>query len=402
MNEETKNDVLEINENDENVLEITAETEESAEAVSEELPTEETSEPAENPEVEVPKEEKSVQEEFISEFAPAPIKIPNYNKEKEKKKVQKANAKKRKMKSKKARRRKRIIRKILIAARNVMFVVLLIAIAFMTISSLIVRLNTTEYSVENAVRKGNPETFVVGKIKSPEKLNLKLSSSKASIADVLRDNSLLLVTYADIKNAVSRSSYPTFVSEVASDVINYYVYGESFEKVTAADISEVLYKNASYIKIVTGIEPAKSSCDEMGGYIVNSATIKELAPEKLALQDAAKYTPVTKVLFSSAVLIALVVALILLLVLVVCFCKGYWHTIAGVSITVAGLAAGVLGYLFKPSFVASSPFAESVLSAIVKSFNQSAAVYGVVAILIGVLVILIGKALGDEDEYEED
>ena len=48
------------------------------------------------------KEEKSSAQDFISEFAPSPIKIPNYNNEKELRKKEKSDEKKKKKKSKKS------------------------------------------------------------------------------------------------------------------------------------------------------------------------------------------------------------------------------------------------------------------------------------------------------------
>jgi len=387
----------------EKVQDIGADT---TEAVAEEVAenNEKTEEKAENEEKEV-----SVKEEIISEFAPAPINIPNYDKEKEMRKVQKANAKKKKQRSKKAKKRKRIIRKILVTVRTVMLFVLLFAVATSVIASLTVRMNTSEYSIENTIRDSNPELFVVGKIQSPEKINLKMSSSKASIIDILKDNSLLLVTYGEIKKAVDLSSYPSYVASVAHDIVRYYLYGEPVEKITASDLQQVLYDNASsYIKPITGIEIGESACRDMAKYIVESDAIKELSEEKLASQSAARYTAITSIAFSTAILLLLVVAFIALLVLVVIFCKGFWHKIIGGAIISAGAVVGVAGYLFKPAFIAKSAFVDCVLSAIVKGFNNSALIYAAVAVLIGVLVVLTGKALNDEDdedyeyEYEQN
>ncbi len=363
---------------------------------------EKTVDSPENTEV---KEEMTTQEEFISEFAPAPIKIPKYNKEKEKKRVQKAHAKQKKQKSKKARRRRRIIRKILTVTRAVVFSVLLFVVAAATVSSLLVKLGTTEYSVETAIRKGNPETFAVGKVAYPETIGLEPSSSKATMADILRDNSLILVTYDDIKMAVDRSSYPSFVANAAYNVINYYLYGTPFEAVSRESISKNLYENASYIKIVTGTELGESRCDEIAGYIANSTAVKEVSAASLNRQTAVKYTEITSVLFSSLALIIFVVALLLLLVLTVIYCKDYWHKIIGAAVILAGLAVGVAGFFLKPAFTSASPFVNCVIEAITKNFSHSAVIYASVTVLVGILVVLIGNSLGEDDDdeyYEED
>jgi len=169
--------------------------------------------------------ENNSQDEFISEFAPEPIKIPKYNKEKEMKKAEKADEKSRNRKSKKAKKRRRILIKIITVIRNILLFVLLLSVIFATVSSLLVKMSSSKYSVESAIRTNSPETFVVGKIKNPSKINLKISSPKASVADVLRDNSMIVVTYADIERAVSKSSYPKFVAEIAHDIISHYIYG---------------------------------------------------------------------------------------------------------------------------------------------------------------------------------
>ncbi len=350
------------------------------------------------------KEEMTTQEEFISEFAPAPIKIPNYNKEKEKKKVQKAHAKQKKQKSKKARRRRRIIRKILTVTRAVVFSVLLFVVAAATVSSLLVKLSTTEYSVETAIRKGDPETFTVGKVAYPENIGLEPSSSKASMADILRDNSLILVTYNDIEMAVDRSSYPSFIADAAYNVINYYLYGTPFEAVSKESISKNLYENASYIKIITGTELGESRCDEIAGYIADSAAVKEVSAASLNKQPAVKYTEITSVLFSSLALIIFVIALLLLLILTVIYCKDYWHKIIGTAVILAGLAVGVAGFLFKPAFTSTNAFVNCVIEAITKNFSHSAVIYASVTVLVGILVVLIGNSLGedDDDEYYEE
>ena len=349
-------------------------------------------------------DEKTTQEEFISEFAPEPIKIPKYNKEKEMIKAEKAKEKKKSRKTKKSKKRLRILRKVVLVARSIVLFVLLVAAISATLSSLLVKMNVSEYSIETAIRNNEPESFIVGKIKHPSKINFKASSQKASVADILRDNSMITVTYADIRQAVSKSTYPGYIAKVAHDVVNYYIFGESFKDITSNDIAQKLLENVSYIKLVTGIELGQSACKEIGKYAAKSDTIKTLTAESLSKQAAAKYTTVTSVAFSTTILVCLVIALALLIVLTVIGCKGFIHKMIGWASIVSGFVIGIAGFLFKPQFATSSQFVKCVINAITRSFNQSALVYAAIAILVGILAMLIGKAMNDvdDDEYEED
>ena len=350
------------------------------------------------------KEEKSSKEEFISEFAPEPIKIPKYNKEKEMRKIEKANEKSKKRKSKKSKKRRKLIKKVVFVTRSVLLYVLLLAVITATVSALLVKMNTSEYSIKSAIRSSEPESFVVGKIKTPAKINLKTSSNKASIADVLRDNSLITVTYADIKNAVLKSTYPDFVASVAHDVISYYVYGTEFEGVETGDISKVLLDNASYIKIITGVELGESACKDIAKYISKSEEAKGLWTENLAMQPTANYTDITSIFFSTTALICFVIALMLLMVLTVLLCRGFAHKMIGWSAVVSGVIIAAVGFFIKPMFTPAGEFVKSVFDAIVKNFNNSALLYGTITLLVGVLVMLIGKAIDDDDydEYEDE
>ena len=346
-------------------------------------------------------ENEKNEREFISEFVPEPIQIPKYNKEKELKKHEKANEKIKKRNTKKSRKRRKLLRKIVFVIRTVILFVVLSSLLCATLSSLVVKMNNSQYSIESAIRTHSPESFVVGKIKNPSKINLKKSSPRASVADVIRDNSLITVTYADIEQAVRKSSYPDFVADAAHDIISFYVYGKDFKEITAKDISQVLLKNVSYIKLVTGVELGESACNDIAKYAVKSSSIKEISPEKLKNQPAAKYTYITSVLFSTMVLICLVIALMLFLVLTVVACNGFAHKMIGWACMLCGVGVGVAGFLFKPLFKASSDFVQCVIDAITKSFNQSSLIYGGVVFLAGILVMLIGHAMAD-DEYEEE
>ena len=349
-------------------------------------------------------EEKSSKDEFISEFAPEPIKIPNYNKEKEMRKIAKANEKSKKRKSKKSKKRRKMMKKIVFVTRSVLLYVLLLAVITATVSVLLVKMNTSEYSIKSAIRSSSPETFMVGKIKTPAKINLKPSSNRASIADILRDNSLITVTYSDIKNAVMRSTYPDFVANVAHGVVNYYIYGEEFDGVEVDEISQTILDNVSYIKPITGVELGESACRDIAEYMAKSKTVKGLWTENLANQKAALYTEITSMIFSTTALICIVIALMLLMVLTILLCKGFAHKMIGWAAIVAGVLSAAAGFFFKPMFIPAGEFVKSVLDALVKNFNHSALLYGAVAVLAGILVLLIGRAMDEDDydEYEED
>lgn len=340
------------------------------------------------------------QSEFISEFAPEPIQIPKYDKEKEQKKHEKANERMKKRNTKKSKKRRRLLRKAVFAVRTVLLFAVLFAVLSATLSSVIVKMNTSEYAIESAIRTHSPERFIVGKIKNPSKINLKKSSPRASVADVLRDNSLITVTYDDIEQAVRKSSYPAFVAKTAHEIIESYIHGKDFKEITKDDISKLLLENVSYIKLVTGVEIGESACEDIANYVSKSAAFKEILPENLKTQASGQYTYITSVLFSTTVLVCLLIALVLFLVLTAVACNGFAHKMIGWAAILSGMAVGVLGFLYKPVFGASSKFAECVIEALTKSFNQSSLIYGIVVLLVGILVMLIGHAMVD-DEYEE-
>ena len=361
--------------------------------------TEDKAETAENE-----KEEKSTQEEFISEFAPEPIKIPNYNKEKEMLKRAKVKEKGKKLKSKKSRRRRKIIEKTVAVARNILLFVVLFVVITATVSTLFVKMNTSEYSVRKAIRSAEPETFIVGEVKNPAKINLRPSAKKASVADVLRDNSMLPVTYADIQGAVMRSTYPDFVAGIAHEMINYYMFGETYNGVTVKEISGAILENASHIKVVTNMELGESACREISEYVAKSEEFKSLSPENIQKQKVSGNTHITTAVFSTASLICYVIALLLFMILAIIFCKGYAYKLIGWAAIASGAITSIVGFLIKPGFEPRGEFVKSVFNAIVKSFHQSVLVFGGVTVLVGILVILIGSAIEeeDDDEYEDE
>lgn len=362
------------------------------------------SEVSENTDKDNEENESSAAEEFISEFAPAPINIPNYNKQKAMQKREKANAKKKKQNSRKSKKRRRMLRKVLFVVRTILLFLLLFAVIFTTISVLVTKINTSEFSVESTIRTHEPERFVVGKVKNPSKLNLKQSSMRASVADILRDNSMILVTYDDIQQAVRKSSYPDYVAKKAHDVLNYYLYGKPYKEITASEISNLLLDNVSYIKLVTGQELGDTACKALGKRIAASSALKETQESYLEKQPLSRYTYITSVMLSMPTLIGLVIALLLLLVLTVISCGGFVHRMIGWACMLSGIImctlVGASKILFKPLFKPATEFIRCVAEAIRNGFVSSALIYGGLMFLLGLIIMLIGHAMADS--YDED
>ena len=349
-------------------------------------------------------EEKSSEESkaFISDFAPEPIVIPNYNAEKEHKKRRKEKVRDQKKLSQSRKKTRRIVRRILFAARCLLMFVLLLAVMTATLTSLLVRLNTSEYAVENSIKNNHPEAFVIGKIEDPTALNIKKSSSHAAITDILRDNARGTITYADIKQAVLKSSYDEFIAKQAHGVIAYLLYGEAYGGVRGKDVAKVMRDNISYIKLVTEVELGESACDEFGAYVDKSSAFDEISPAALSKTKAAQYTQTTTVAFSLMVLVCLAVAMMLLILITAVACSGKAHTVIGWSGMISGLIVGIGGFMFKPAFAVKSLFVRDVFNALLRSFHQTAVFYGAVMFGICLLILLIGHAMSDNDEEEAE
>ena len=259
MNEENR-EITETNEEKDSAINI--EPQENTDEVSSPEESEETPSLGEITSEEVVEEiieetMSAINEEddhqIISEFAPAPINIPRYNKEKEQKKAEKEKIKRRKRRSKKSKRRRRILRRVVSCIRNIFLFILLLCVLTASFASLFVKMNTNDTAVEKAIENSSPERYIVGKIEDYEKLNLKESAQKASVADILRDNAIFAITYDDIEKAVMNSSYPEFVAKRTRAVLDYYIYGAEYKEVSGEDISEILLENSSHIRPVTGI-----------------------------------------------------------------------------------------------------------------------------------------------------
>lgn len=350
-------------------------------------------------------EESEAPKDFIDEFAPTSIVIPNYDREKELKKAEKINLKKKKRDTKKSRKRRRIIKKIVNITCAVLLTILLFAVAFTVASSVIVRVNTSQFAVESAIKNYGPEKLIIGEIKDHEKLGMNQSAENASMADVLRDNATIPVTYAFIEQEVDKSTYPEFVSGITTDVIGYYVFGTPYKQVEREEIENLIYKNSSKIKTVTGQELTESDCTKLAKYISKAAVCKEISVSELNKQDATDYTPITSVLFSFPVLIGMILALVLVLVLIIVACKGYAYKIIGWAVLASGLASGIVGFVIKPMYTASTAFVQCIVDAVTTAFNKNALIYGIVVTVVGILVLLIGSAMKDKDDddvYEED
>lgn len=343
-------------------------------------------------------------EEIISDFAPEPIKIPNYNIEKEQAKHDKNANRDKKRNSAKSKKRRRIIKKIVLALNSVIFFLLLLSVVSATLASVIVKVNTSEYSIEKAIRDNNPENFVIGKIKNVKKLNMKPSAKNATITDILRDNAMGKITYADIVREVKKSSYPEFIAKNAHGVISFLLYGDVYEGVTGTAVEKAMLANAAHIKLVTGMELGESACAEFGNYVRESKAFDDIHPLMLSKLPIAEFTKYTSVIFSLMVLVCLVVALMILMALTVIACGKYASGIIGWPFIISGVAAVVSGFFTKLEFKTSSAFIKCVVEAITNQLTDSMFLFGAVTAIIGILILLIGQLMSssdDEDVYVE-
>ena len=350
------------------------------------------------------KETKDEREEIISDFAPEPIKIPNYNIEKEKAKHDKNTNRDKKRNSLKSKKRRRIIKKIMTAVNCVVFFVPLLAVISATLSCVIVKVNTSEYSIEKAIRDNSPENFVVGRIKNVKMLNMKQSAKNATITDILRDNAMGKITYADIVREVKKSSYPEFIAKNAHGVVSFLLYGNMYEGVTGKAVEKAMLENASHIKLVTGMELGENACAEFGEYVNTSSAFDDIKPQNLAKHPFAQYTKYTSVIFSLMVLVCLVVALMILMVLSVIACGKYSAAILGWPFILSGAATVVAGFFTKIEFNTKSAFIECVLDALTNQLTTSMFLFGAIAFIVGILIILIGQVMAsnDDDIFEEE
>ena len=337
--------------------------------------------------------------DFIDEFAPSDISIPNYNKEKEQRKRQKAGKKIKKIEEKEETSGRRAWRKVLKTACSIALFVLLLIVTTVTLSSVIVRVNTSEFAIEGAIMEYGPERLTIGKIDGYEQLGLEKSADDASVADVLRDNSKGAVTYKAIEKQVKDSSYPRFVSDIATNIVGFYLYDYEYTAVSEEQIASMLYKNSSKLNII-GQQLSENDSKKLAKYIVNSPLYKEISVQEMQKQESVESTSVTSVLFSIPVLIGMIIAFMLLIMLIVAVCKGRIHTIIGWALMIAGLLSGITGFLTEPSYKPATAFSRDVLEAITAMFNENALIYGAVVFGVGLLVLLIGGAMKDDDDDE--
>ncbi len=402
MNTENEN----INIAEESEDKVTQETK-PAEEINDDEKVEDIEETAEADKViEEQMDIEAVEREIMEEFAPKPIEIPNYDKEKEQKKREKAKQKKKGKKSKKAKKRKKMVKKILNVIMMSLLALLLVVITIVTVAALIVRLNTSEYAVENAINDSRPEMFTIGNLSADLRGNLILveSSPEAGLADIIRDNTkgTVRTTYSTIEAEVKKSTYPEFVASVASEVIGYYLYGNEYSPLTRKEISDVVAQNSSKIDFLTGRKLYRQQCDDIATSVLKSKAVQELSAESLNNQPTVKITTIASAILSLPMLIGMVVALLLLIILVIILCGGYSHKIIGAAFIIAGALSGTAGFLYKPMFNVSSKFINCVIDAIVQSFNKNSLICGVCVLALGVLVIFIGSAFTDREEFIEE
>lgn len=365
-------------------------------------------EPSEN--VQTPEApQNSIEEQtadFVSEFAPAPINIPKYNREKEQKKAEKAGQKAKKQVTQKSRKRRAKLKRAIFVARTAGLFILLAAVVTTMVFSLLVKMNTTEHAIETAIRNNNPELFTIGKIKKPDKINLSPSSPRAALADIIRDNSDHVITYDDIAREVKRSNYSHFLATLSHDIIDYYLFGNEYQGVTEENVEALILSASKRIYGLTGRNVGESASKEIAAYIKNSPFFDDLSRENIMRQTNAEQTQLTSILFSTITLICLVIAAILLIVLVIVSCKGIAHKIIGWAIIIGGVLTGVAGYFTTSLFNARSELLKDVAEVILNTFNHNAIIWSGLTVVIGIVIMLMGKMITDEeddyDEYDEN
>ncbi len=344
--------------------------------------------------------------DFVSEFAPAPINIPKYNREKEQKKAEKAGQKAKKQVTQKSRKRRAKLKKAIFVARTAGLFILLAAVVTTMVFSLLVKMNTTEHAIETAIRNNNPELFTIGKIKNPDKINLSPSSPRAALADIIRDNSDHVITYDDIAREVKRSNYSHFLATLSHDIIDYYLFGNEYQGVTEENIESLILSASKRIYGLTGRNVGESASKEIAAYIKNSPFFDDLSRQNIVRQTNAEQTQLTSILFSTLTLICLVIAAMLLIVLVIVSCKGIAHKIIGWAIIIGGVLTGVAGYFTTSLFNAHSELLKDVAEVILNTFNHNAIIWSGLTVVIGIVIMLMGKMISDEeddyDEYEEN
>lgn len=349
--------------------------------------------------------QKSIEEQtadFVSEFAPAPINIPKYNREKEQKKAEKAGNKAKKQVAQKSRKRRAKLKKAIFVARTAGLFILLAAVVTTMVFSLLVKMNTTEHAIETAIRNNNPELFTIGKIKKPDKINLSPSSPRAALADIIRDNSDHVITYDDIAREVKRSNYSHFLATLSHDIIDFYLFGNEYQGVTEENVEALILSASKRIYGLTGRNVGESASKEIAAYIKNSPFFDDLSRGNIMRQTNAEQTQLTSILFSTLTLICLVIAAILLIVLVIVSCKGIAHKIIGWAIIIGGVLTGVAGYFTTSLFNARSELLKDVAEVILNTFNHNAIIWSGLTVVIGIVIMLMGKMISDEDdEYDE-
>ncbi len=367
--------------------------------------TEETSSEEKGEQIE-PVNLEEVEREIMEEFAPKPIEIPKYDKERELEKRDKAKKKQKVKNNKKIKKRKRMVKKILNVTLVTILTIFLIVISTVTVASVIVRLNTSGFAIENAISDSRPETYTIGRLSEElrEDLILVESSPEAGLADIIKDNAkgTVKTTYKTIEDEIEKSTYSEFVAGVASNVIDYYLYGESYSPLTRKDISEVVAKNSSKIDYLTGRKLFQQQYDDVAKSVLKSKAAKELSAESLNKQKSAKITGISSAVLSIPMMAGMVVALILMIVLIIILCSGYSHKIIGASFMVAGAVSAVAGFLYKPMFHSTNRFINCVVDAIVQNFNKNALIGGVIVFALGLLIVFLGSAFSDRDIDSED
>ena len=152
---------------------------------------------------------------------------------------------------------------------------------------------------------------------------------------------------------------------------------------------------------LTGRNVGESASKEFSAYIKNSSFFDDLSRENVMRQMNVEETQITSILFSTITLICLVIAAILLIVLTIVSCKDIAHKVIGWSIIVGGTLTGIAGYFTTTIFNARSELLKDVAEVLLNTFSHNAIIWSGITVVIGIVIILMGKMIIDDEEYDE-
>ncbi len=346
---------------------------------------------------------------LLSEFAPKPMNIPNVDLEKEKKRQARRDKnrgrEKKKVEARKNRgkKKKRLSTGQKVAAGIASFLIFIIMIGTMAgfISVLSVQLATSRYAISMAVSNMDVAEIPIETPNYPalsETFGMTVSSSRAALVDLIRDNSQVAVTYDEILKGLKSSDMESFLSRQLRSAKDYLLLDKPYTPVTGADIAAVVKNGATLVRNLTGIVLTEADYNNIAAYFDASGKLDGLSLRALSQTELRKYVPYTKRLLSLQVLGGLLLINILFIVLLCLLGRGSAHIPIGWSFILSGIAVVVGGILLRPSYAVASGFLQTVLNNYFTFFTATVVITAAAFTVVGAIVFLIGNAATDGDE----